>query len=127
MAEEDLFLRSAISFLHKILNKPMDSLIYKCYTGLRSSSGVNARNWFNQFKSFFSKHGLGNILNCPDIEVNNRDFIPKVTTALERAESDSLARDIARMRESKFFGVYVRDKTHVRIEPFLESTYCWTK
>lgn len=126
LRRQELFLiKLTLKFLYRILQKPKDSLVYKCYIATKLNMNHGKRNWFRQLRQLLEKFHLTHLLELLEENTSYHSKMRKINDEIEKAAKELQSSDIVLMKKSnQLFCNYSKNKTHVRVEPYLNADLC---
>jgi hypothetical protein len=121
------FVKNLLFFITKIFSRPKTSLIRKCYECLKLSKDKTTMklNWFRDV------HSILNTYNCLDFIENEDDVFcitttrSSITVKIKAAETLFLQDIIHKMQNSTKMPFYKKLKTHVKVDPIMNSNCNW--
>jgi hypothetical protein len=125
------FLKNLLFFCSKIMCRPKESLISKCYDYLRStSSKANMKlNWFREVSNILKLYDCEDILDAEE-SIGLENFSISAVRSLilhkiENAKNSIVQSLIIQMQNSKKNTVYKNIRTHCTTDPIMNSNCSW--
>ena len=122
---EIFYLRTVIKFWARVSNKDKESLVNKCYVGIKHMK-PSKTNWYTQMNTLSNKWNFSEILKLEEVPGFSEGLILKKLSKMKEINHiESISKDLVSMNSSNFFSLYKDNKTHCLVEEYLNDDYSW--